>query len=55
MGTVPDGIRRVKGKDSPDPKRANVVKEAFSLPGAGQRLRTRLGDDLPQSLCRRST
>ncbi|MGC2650282.1 MAG: recombinase family protein [Candidatus Cybelea sp.] len=31
MGTVPYGIRRVKGVDSPDPKRANVVKEAFSL------------------------
>jgi DNA invertase Pin-like site-specific DNA recombinase len=31
MGTVPYGISREKGKDSPDPKRAPVVKEAFSL------------------------
>lgn len=31
VGKAPYGILREKGIDSPDPKRANVVKEAFTL------------------------
>src|ERR1700722_18691087 len=31
MGVAPYGILREKGIDSPDPERANVVKEAFTL------------------------